>query len=302
MRQRNAQKTARGFTIVELLIVVVVIAILATLAIVAYNGIQARARAAAVSTALNQANKKIRMYQVDNNAFPTLLADAGISDGSVTYQYTGSAGSFCVTGTQGDTSMYMSDTQSSPVSGGCPGHGQGGVAAITNLSVNPRAQAGGGGWSSNNGAILTCSTGNAVAGHPLGIVTATKCNPIVTTSSSIMSLYNIDSLGNTATVRWVGVWVWASAAGYKAYTGNGAPVNLPAATWTFIRAGSAAAGWSGAYVQTQSGAAAPMTDYAMATGVISVAGPGPYNYADGSSSNWVWNGTVNRSTSTGPPL
>ena len=38
-----------GFTIVELLIVIVVIAILAAITIVAFNGIQERARASAVS-------------------------------------------------------------------------------------------------------------------------------------------------------------------------------------------------------------------------------------------------------------
>jgi prepilin-type N-terminal cleavage/methylation domain-containing protein len=40
------QSKARGFTIVELLIVIVVIAILAAITIVAYNGIQSRAVAA----------------------------------------------------------------------------------------------------------------------------------------------------------------------------------------------------------------------------------------------------------------
>lgn len=38
------KKSIRGFTIVELLIVIVIIAILATVTIVSYNGIQARAK------------------------------------------------------------------------------------------------------------------------------------------------------------------------------------------------------------------------------------------------------------------
>jgi hypothetical protein len=35
--------------------------------------------------------------------------------------------------------------------------------------------------------------------------------------------------------------------------------------------------------------------------VMIVAGSASANYADGSSPNWAWNGTINNSTSTGPP-
>lgn len=49
-----------GFTIVELLIVIVVIAILATIAIVGYNGIQNRARDIAYLTAADQWEKLLR--------------------------------------------------------------------------------------------------------------------------------------------------------------------------------------------------------------------------------------------------
>ena len=60
-----------GFTIVELLIVVVVIAILAAITIVAYNGIQARAYDSTVRSDLSQVMKKLEIYKVDNGSYPS---------------------------------------------------------------------------------------------------------------------------------------------------------------------------------------------------------------------------------------
>jgi prepilin-type N-terminal cleavage/methylation domain-containing protein len=51
----------RGFTIVELLIVIVVIGILAAITIVAYNGIQNRAVETAVLSDLNTFQKQIEL-------------------------------------------------------------------------------------------------------------------------------------------------------------------------------------------------------------------------------------------------
>lgn len=66
------RKSTSGFTIVELLIVIVVIAILAAITIVAYNGIQARAKATSITTGFNQIDKSLRMYGVIQgwNAWP----------------------------------------------------------------------------------------------------------------------------------------------------------------------------------------------------------------------------------------
>lgn len=60
----------RGFTIVELLIVIVVIAILAAITIVAYNGIQKRARDAERAQDISSIQKVLEVYYVDKGYFP----------------------------------------------------------------------------------------------------------------------------------------------------------------------------------------------------------------------------------------
>lgn len=62
-----------GFTIVELLVVIVVIGILATVTIVAYNGITARAVAVSLQSDLANASKMLAMYQVSYGNYPTSI-------------------------------------------------------------------------------------------------------------------------------------------------------------------------------------------------------------------------------------
>ena len=60
-----------GFTIIELLIVIVVIGILAALILVAYGNIQARAQSSVTKNIVQQYTKALMAYKVDNGHYPT---------------------------------------------------------------------------------------------------------------------------------------------------------------------------------------------------------------------------------------
>lgn len=59
-----------GFTLVELLVVIVIIAILAAITMVAYNGIQGRARDAGRLSDIETIAKALELYYGDNGQYP----------------------------------------------------------------------------------------------------------------------------------------------------------------------------------------------------------------------------------------
>ena len=87
-------KKAQAFTIVELLIVIVVIAILATISIAAYTNIQQRAKNTAIINAASQSLKMIQAYIAEYGTYPLaststehacITSTVGCRDGSNTY-------------------------------------------------------------------------------------------------------------------------------------------------------------------------------------------------------------------------
>lgn len=60
----------KGFTIVELLIVIVIIGILATIGFVAFSGAQNRAKQSNAESALSQVKSKLGEYNADRDEYP----------------------------------------------------------------------------------------------------------------------------------------------------------------------------------------------------------------------------------------
>jgi general secretion pathway protein G len=64
------KRKSTGFTIVELLIVIVVLGILVAIVTVSYNGVQAKAKVASVNTDLKNIRSAMMLYRTDRGTLP----------------------------------------------------------------------------------------------------------------------------------------------------------------------------------------------------------------------------------------
>ena len=326
-RNQQLSNHRRGFTIVELLIVVVVIAILAAITIVAYNGIQNRTKMSAAQSAVSQANRKILAYAVDNaEMYPPSLAAAGITDTrglEYTYSNTVSPRTYGVTATNGNFSYYISSTTAQPTSGGYIGHGQGGAAAITNLSTNPSFETNLTSSASMAGAGGVATATRATTGGQSGAAFARMTWNTPPTSMSASGLWltsnaNITSpVGKSYNVSGYIRNSWAGASfainpvfysGASVVKGElyGPSVIIPKDSWTRLSVAIPSVPADTEFITIRirsNGGSLPITGstFDVDSFMLTEDSQTLPNYADGATTNWVWNGVVNNSTSTGPP-
>lgn len=310
-----------GFTIVELLIVVVVIAILAAITIVAYNGINNRAKASSAASAAQQATKKVMTFATTNaETYPATLSDAGVSDaGSTTYQYrvdnNANPRSFCITATSSNVSYYSSSTTTTPVAGACDGHAVDGGGLLTNLMVNPSFEANTTSWSSNLSTITRetawADSGTYSVRHsPNSSNTDTFMSPGGDLGGFRLGMAAGKTYSLSATIRLTApqtgalagsarrVTLWYTVAGSHTQVATVAAPNAAGSTrlsFTFSIPSNATAAWIRLYNGASSGGGDVWWDSVMLT-----EGNTTPAYADGNTAGWIWNGTQNNATSTGP--
>lgn len=121
------KKLAPGFTIVELLVVIVIIGILASITVVSYAGITQKATVATLQADLSNSSNKLKMYQATYGSYPTSLdsnncpllptADTTLclkASSTNTFSYTPSVTSFYLAETSSNGTVYNVTENQSP--------------------------------------------------------------------------------------------------------------------------------------------------------------------------------------------
>ena len=297
----------RGFTIVELLIVIVVIGILAAITIVAYNGITQRAVASSLQSDLEGSAKLLAIDQVNNGTYPATTAAANGGQGlkassNNSYSYTvnnsTSPQTFCLADTNGSTTYSVTSTNNVPLAGGC---------TVTNLMPNPNFGSGlTGGYVANGSdgtGSISLSTDRAHVG--------TQSLKVVASGTAANNGLQMGANSSVAGTYTFSAWVYIPSTGGFNYLApaviSGGFTTEPPITardqWVRVSfvapvVTSVAATW---YLYDGGGAGSEATGNVFYVNqTMQTQGSTLYDYADGSYPGWIWNGTANASTSTGP--
>lgn len=281
----------KGFTIVELLIVIVVIGILAAITIVAFNGIQDRARTASLQSDTTNAGKTLETFRLDpanNNLYPANLAAANLkasSGNTPTYTSYNSQQGYCAQFANGTTNYFT-------YAGGQTKEGT--CTPLTNMITNPSFETNTTGWAAYN-ATIGVSTAQAHSGSQ-------SLRVVPSTSATYSGVGFTSPPGANGTQYRFSAYVYSESNqninfAADALNANTGPVVGP--SWQRISVTGTRTNGNALYIRAISASGVPF----YVDSVMFTQGGTLYPYADGSTDpNWSWTGTAHGTTSTGIAL
>ena len=298
----GGNSSAKAFTIVELLVVILVIGILAAVTIIAYNGITARARVSGLQTTLASAAKIIENGRTiaGTTAYPVSVTSL---DPSVTYANgIAGLGGFCAYKTDSTVTYMTTSTNKTPHLSSM------GNCQLTNLVTNPTFELATTGWtaaanisalsrtnvSSTGSFALIVSRANATAGN--GYIST----PMTTVVGTQYSVSFAVALGSGAPV--MSVAVKNSFATGTIPADSSVLAITPTSTYIRYNLTWTAEATTTYFVIDTTNAAIGQTYYL--DSVFAVTGANAGAYVDPTiSSDWTWTGgagNANNATSSGP--
>jgi len=151
---------SKGFTVVELIVIISVIGILASISVVGYGAWQKRTYENVVKSDLNSAVAALESARNFGSGYPTTLPSTFTPSENVTILGGGSTDSktYCVqANSTKDTSImwYVSNTNKNPQAGNCLSAGSSGLVAWWPMNGNANDTSGNGVNGTVNGATLT---------------------------------------------------------------------------------------------------------------------------------------------------
>jgi len=226
---------SKGFTIVELLVVIVVIGILASITMVAYTGITQKATAATLQSDLKNASTLLEMDKTIAGTYPATKEAANGGNGlnpspgtDLTYTHTGNTDDYSLVASKGNTSYFITSPGKTPTVGTILdatliidieiASGQIADDKATNGTYSPTKEVanGGKGLQPSPGVDLTYTFDDPIGGYTLIAskdgksysITSEDPRPVAGTVPEIPA-----SLAVTDPANWlaVGTQVWAKA-------------------------------------------------------------------------------------------
>lgn len=293
-------KKIRGFTIVELLVVITVLGILAGITIVAFGAWQKRSAQNVVQSDLRGVAAAMENARNFSSGYPLTIPSTIQASQNVSLSYVrGSATDYCVSGTSTKTSgvtYYIEPSVSKdPQAGSCP-------SIVTNLITNPSLERGSTSpnWGYYSSPLSVDTTFASHGSASLKTITNSTTNPqgIVFAGQGVPAGTYTCSVDIAGTPGYT-VAVAGRTEGPYAEGMGGKSVNL---TTSFQRVSvTFTLGAAVGTLEVQAHLSAPASGVTIwEDGAMCTSGSTAYGYGDGDSSGWSWNGTAGSSTSTGP--